>query len=79
MLLLLLLSRGGAGPALKLLLSLLLSKPTWAGEGECCGSSATRAAAGTAGTASRNSSSSGGYMLQHGKSDCLLHISEDMK
>jgi hypothetical protein len=32
--LLLLSSRGGAGPVLKLLLSSSLSKPTWAGEGK---------------------------------------------
>jgi hypothetical protein len=70
-----LLSRGAAGPALKLLLS-SLSKPTWAGEGECCSgsdgssnssdssSTAARAAgartkAGAVGTASTNNSSSG--------------------
>jgi hypothetical protein len=63
---LLLLSKGGAGPAPKLLLLLLLSKPIWAGEGERYGGSAIAVGviAGVAGTASRNnSSSSGGYTL----------------
>jgi uncharacterized protein (UPF0333 family) len=72
-------SRGGIRLALKLLLLLLLlSKPTWAGEGERCGGAATRTAAGVSGTISRNSSSNNSYILQYNKSECLLYISEIM-
>jgi hypothetical protein len=60
---LLLLSRGGVRPVPKLLSLLLLSKPTWAGEGERYNSATARAAAGVAGTANRNSNNSSGYAL----------------
>jgi hypothetical protein len=75
-------SRGGTRPAPKLLLSSLLSKPTWAGEGKRYGSSttATRTAAGATGTTSKNNSgSSNNYALQYGKYNCLLHINKIIK
>jgi hypothetical protein len=64
-----------------MLLLSLSSKPTWAGEGECCGGGSgttTRAVAGVARTASRNNNSNSSYALQYGKSNYSLYISKVM-